>query len=139
MPRGAPLFARIRPRRLPPQIQGRLSKHKKLLRARLTFSFFSKTNLATSPGLIKNETKNAKTPGVSQFWAKKANPIHGQLLSYFHRSCGTAAVRAGSARTCPVLPDLEVPPDPVRKRFLTRRSTGGRSYALRNLSQTTTR
>ena len=56
-----------------------------------------------------------------------------RAISYLnHRSCGAA----GFARLCPNLPGSEVPSDPVRRRSLTRRSTGGRPYAPRKLPQT---
>ena len=100
MPRGPPLFARIRPRRLPPQIQGRLSKYKKLLRARLTFSCFSKQNLATTMGLIKSGNEKKEPP-------PRGRPILGEKNKSYtraiyiknHRSCGLP----GLARLCPVL------------------------------------
>ena len=62
---------------------------------------------------------------------EKAQTLHGQF------SKKTIDPAAQPRFACAVH-NSAVPPDPVRRRFLTRRSTGGRSYAPRKLPQTTT-
>ena len=105
--------------------EGPILAEKVSAKCRTDMRTFFRTKIAFSPDNSANSERKKRKICTGNFIFKPS------ILRF-------AAVLPNFARSCPNLPDLEVPSDPVRRRSLTRRSTGGRSYAPRKLPQTTT-